>query len=57
MTISVVNFKEIFEMLSLTLKECIILFDNKYCIQTDAVAGSALGLTMANIFLCYPEID
>ena len=41
-----------FEMLSLTLKESIILFDNKYYSQIDGVAmGSPLGPTLANIFL------
>ena len=43
-----------FEMFSLTLKEAIILFDNKYYSQIDGVAmGSPLGRTLANIFLCY----
>ena len=54
MTVCGLNRKEIFEMLSLTLKESIILFDNKYYSQIDGVAmGSPLGLTLANIFLCY----
>ena len=45
-----------FEMLSLTLKESVILFDNKYYSQIDAVAmGSPLGPTLANTFLCYHE--
>ena len=44
------------EMLSLTLKESIILFDNKYYSQMDGVAmGSPLGTRLANIFLCYHE--
>ena len=44
------------EMLSLTLKESIILIDNKYYSQIDGVAvGSPLGPTLANIFLCYHE--
>ena len=48
--------KEMFEMLSLTLKESIILFDNKYYGQIDGVAmGFPLGPTLANIFLCYHE--
>ena len=41
-------------MLSLTLKESIILFDNKYYSHIDGVAmGSVLGPTLANICLCY----
>ena len=56
MTVSGLNKKEMFEMLSLTLKESIILFDNKYYSQIDGVAmGSPLGPTFANIFLCYHE--
>ena len=55
-TVSRLNKKEIFEMLSLTLKESIILFDNKYYSQIDRVAmGSPSGPTLANIFLCYHE--
>ena len=43
-------------MLSLTLKESFILFDNKYYCQIDRVAmGSPLRPTLANIFLCYHE--
>ena len=56
MTVCGLKKKEMFEMLSLTLKESIILFDNKYYSQIDGVAmGSPLGPTMANIFLCYRE--
>ena len=56
MAVSEINKKEKFEMLSLTLKESIILFDNKYYSQIDGVAmGSPLGPTLANIFLCYLE--
>ena len=56
MTVSGLNNKEMFEMLSLTLKESIILFDNKYYSQIDGVAMcSPLGPTLANIFLCYHE--
>ena len=52
--VSEFNKKEMFEMLSLTLKESIILFDNKYYSQIDGVArGSPLRPTLANIFLCY----
>ena len=56
MTVSSLSKKEMFEMLSLTLKESIILFDNKYYSQINVVpTGSALGTTLANIFLCYHE--
>ena len=55
MTVFGLNKKEMFEMLSLTLKESIILFGNKYYSQIDGVAmGSPLGPTLA-IFLCYHE--
>ena len=44
--------KQIFEMLSLTTKENVILFDQKYYSQIDVVAtGSPLGPTLASIFL------
>ena len=50
--------KQVHEMLSLTLKESIILFDNKYYSQLDGVAmGSPLGPTFANTFLCYHEVN
>ena len=56
MTGSGLNKKEMFKMLSLTLKESIILFDNKYYSQINGVAmGSPLGPTLANTFLCYHE--
>ena len=56
MTVSGLNKKEMFEMLSLTLKESIILFSNKYYSQIDGVTmGSPLGPTLANMFLCYHE--
>ena len=56
MTVSGLNKRKMFEMFSLTLKECIILFDNKYYRQIDRVAiGSPLGPTLTNIFLCYHE--
>ena len=56
MTLFGLNKKEMFEMLSLTLKESIILCDNKYYSQVDGVAmGSPLELTLASIFLCYHE--
>ena len=56
MTVCGLNKKEMFEMLSLTLKESIISFDNKYYSQIDGVAmGSPFGPTLANIFLCRHE--
>ena len=56
MKVSGLNKKEMFEMISLTLKESIILFDNKYYSQTDRVAmGSPLVPALANIFLPYHE--
>ena len=55
-TVSGPNKNEMFEMLSLTLKESIILFHKKYYSQIDGVAmSSSLGPTLANIFLCYNE--
>ena len=43
-------------MLSLILRESIILFDNKHYSQIDRVAmGFPLGPTLANVFLCYHE--
>ena len=56
MTVSGLSIKEMFEMLSLTSKESIILFDKKYYSQIGGVVmGSPLGPTMAHIFLCYHE--
>ena len=50
------NKKEINEMLSLTTKESIILFDMECYNQIDGVAiGSPLGPTLANVFLCHHE--
>ena len=55
-TVSVLNKQRVLEMLSLTTKEKIILFDQKYYSQLDGVAiGSSLGPTLTNIFLCYHE--
>ena len=48
MTVSGLNKKKMFEMLSLILKESIILFDNKYCSQIEE-------LVMCSPFLCYCE--
>ena len=45
------------EMLTVTMTESFILFDNEYYEQHDGVAmGSPLGPTFANIFLCVHEI-
>ena len=47
---------EMFEMLSLTTKESIILYDNSFYSQIDGVSmGSPLGPTLANAFLCHHE--
>ena len=54
MTVSGLNKNEMFETLPLTLKESVILFDNKYYSQIDEISmGSPLGPALANIFLCY----
>ena len=53
-TVSGLNKQQVLEMLSLTTKENVILFDQKYYSQIDGVAmGSRLGPTLANILLCY----
>ena len=50
------NKKQITEMLSLTTKESIILFDMAFYTQVDGVAmGSPLGPSLANAFLCHHE--
>ena len=55
-TVSGLNKQQVLEMLSLTTKENVILFDQKYYSQIDGVAmGSPLGPTWASIFLCYHE--
>ena len=55
-TVSGLNKQQVLEMLSLTTKENVILFDQKYYSQIDEVAmGSPLGPTLANTFLCYHE--
>ena len=55
-TVSGLNKQQVLEMLSLTTKENVILFDQKYYSQIDGVAmGSPVGPTFANIFLCYHE--
>ena len=53
-TVSGLNKEQVLEMLLLTTKENVILFDQKYYSQIDGVAmGSPLGPTLANIFLCH----
>ena len=55
-TISGLNKQQVLEMLPLTNKENVILFDQMYYSQIDVVAmGFPLGPTLANIFLCYHE--
>ena len=50
------NKKQIPEMLSLTTKESIILFDMAFYTQVDSVAmGSPLGPSLVNAFLCHHE--
>ena len=56
-TVSGFDKQQVLEVLSLTNKENVILFDQKYYSQIDWVAmGSPLGPTLANIFLCHHEI-
>ena len=51
MTVSGLNKKKMFEMLSLTFKKSIILFDNKYNNEIDGfIMDSSLGTTLTNIF-------
>lgn len=48
--------RQMFVMLSKTLKKSIILFDNKYYSQDDGLAmGSSLVPAILNIFLCHHE--
>ena len=52
------NKKQITEMLSLTTKESVILFDMAFYTQVDSVAmGSSLGPSLANAFWCYHETN
>ena len=49
---------QITEMLSLTTKESIILFDMAFYTQVDDVAmGSPLGPSLTNAFLCHHEAN
>ena len=55
-TVSGLNKQQDLEMLLLTIKKNVILFNQKYYSQIDGVAmGSPLGPTFANIFLCYHQ--
>ena len=55
-TVSGLNKQHVLEMLLLTTKKIVILFDQKYYSQIDGVAiGSPLGPTFSNIFLCYHQ--
>ena len=55
-TVSGLNKQQVLEMLSLTIKENVISFDQKYYSQIDGVViGPPLGPTVANIFLCCYE--
>ena len=48
------NKKQITEMLSLTTKELIILFDMAFYTQVDGVTmGSQMGPSLANAFMCH----
>ena len=50
------NKKQITDMLSLTIKELLILFDMTFYTQVDGVAmGSSLRPSLANAFLCHHE--
>ena len=55
-TVYCLNKIEVFEMLSLTTKESIILFDMEFYSQIGGMAvGSPLGPTLANLLLCHHE--
>ena len=55
-TVYGLNKKEITEMLSLTTKATIILFDMEFYSQIDGLAmGSPLGATLTNVFVCHHE--
>ena len=55
-TVSGLNKEQVLEMLSLTTKENVIVFNQKYYSQNDGVAmDSPLGPNLANLFLCYHE--
>ena len=55
-TVSGLNKQQVLKILSLTTKENVTLFEQKYYSQIDGAAmGFLLGLTLANIFLCHHE--
>ena len=55
-TVSDLNKQQVLNMLSLTTKVNIILFDQKYYSQIDGVVMSnPLGPTFSNILLCHHE--
>ena len=57
MGLKTVRTLKISEMLSLTTKESIILFDVTFYAQIESVAmGSPLGPLLANVFLCHNEM-
>ena len=52
------NKKEFHNLLSLSVKDSVFLFNDKYYKQVDGVAmGSPLGPTLANVFLCFHEVN
>ena len=54
--VSSLSKPQVLEILSLTTKESVILFDQKYYNQNDGVAiGSPLRPTLINVFLCYHQ--
>ena len=55
-TVSGLNKQQVLEMLLLTTKENVILFDQKYYSQIDGVAiASPLGATLSKTLFCYYE--
>ena len=55
-TVSGLNKQQVLKMISLTIKENVIFFDQNYYSQIDGLdMGSPLGPTLANIFLCHHE--
>ena len=55
-TVSSLNKQQVLEMLSLTTKKNVILFDPRFYSQIDGIAmGSPLDPTLTNFFLCHYE--